>query len=627
MLAYGRRVAVILLIGLLPFNIAQAADNPATQVRAAKGTYRPLDQADVAAVRADLDAALAALETRFAKAGDTSEGWKTYLDWAGLKASLVDAKGPDLAKLEQVFARLSAGHEGLGLLCFAELRDAIRAYVGVARAVGDASVKDRFEKVIDGLAASLESHAKAPGGEDAAMISAYLRWLSDARQAPELVQSIRSGLLNRNFYANISEAVLSAAMGRDVDETEPVRDVILGTNIFGTGRTTGNVTVKLVPSQDAATIMTVLQGTNLSDTTGYNGPVVIYANGTTNITTSKQIVIDGRQLRTRPAQADATTCSHIHSICAQRGGRIVENIAWKRAGKQKCQAEAIAAQHAECRARARVDAEVDGLIGTANDDLQKKVRGPLTERGLYPAKLNFSTDKDFLNVSILQAGAFDLAAATEPPQVVADADLRVQIHESMINNFASGAIAGMLLREERVQEAVKNLLGELPKELESEKDSLPWGISFQQARPVWVAFGDNRFTLSIRGRSFYEGDQRHPGMDVTVTYQIVGEGDAVKAVRQGDVQIFPPGFDPKGDKQLTTQETAIRRILQRRLGKLFEEEIVPEGLVLPKDWRRAGVMKLVQWEARDGWLVLAWKRTGQPAPPLEDETTKVVSAQ
>jgi len=185
----------------------------------------------------------------------------------------------------------------------------------------------------------------------------------------------------------------------------------------------------------------------------------------------------------------------------------------------------------------------------------------------------------------------------------------------------------MLLREERVQEAVKNLLGKLPKELESEKDSLPWGISFQQARPVWVAFADNQFTLSIRGRSFYEGDQRHPGMDVTVTYRIVGEGDAVKAVRQGDVQIFPPGFDPKGDKQLTTQETAIRRILQRRLGKLFEEEVVPEGLVLPKDWRRAGVMKLVQWEARDGWLVLAWKRTGQPAPPLEDETTKVVSAQ
>ncbi|NLS92151.1 MAG: hypothetical protein GXX96_08235 [Planctomycetaceae bacterium] len=627
MLANGRHVAVILFIGLVPFTIAHAADDLAAQAQAAKGTYRPLDQADLDAARADLDAAVAALETRFAKAGDTADGWKAYLDWAGLKASLADAKGPDLAKLEQAFSRLSAGHEGLGLLCFADLRDAIRGYVGVARAVGDSGVKGQYEKVVDALAASLASHAKAPGGEDAAMISAYLRWLSDARQAPDLIQSIRSGFLNQNFHAHISEAVFNAAMGRDVDETEPVRDVILGTNIYGTGRTTGNVTVKLVPSQDSATIMTILQGTNLSNTTGYNGPVVIYADGTTNITTSKQIVIDGRQLRTCPAQADATTCSHIRSICARHGGRIVENIAWKRAGRQKCQADAIAAQHAECRVRARIDAEVDDLIGTANDDLQEKVRGPLAERGLYPAKLNFSTDEDFLNVSILQAGAFDLAAATAPPQAVADADLRVQIHESMINNFTSGALAGMLLREERVQEAVKNLLGKLPKELESEKDSLPWGISFQQARPVWVAFADNQFTLSIRGRSFYEGDQRHPGMDVTVTYRIVGEGDAVKAVRQGDVQIFPPGFDPKGDKQLTTQETAIRRILQRRLGKLFEEEVVPEGLVLPKDWRRAGVMKLVQWEARDGWLVLAWKRTGQPAPPLEDETTKVVSAQ
>ena len=93
-------------------------------------------------------------------------------------------------------------------------------------------------------------------------------------------------------------------------------------------------------------------------------------------------------------------------------------------------------------------------------------------------------------------------------------------------------------------------------------------------------------------------------MDVTATYRIVGEGAAVKAVRQGDLAIFPPGFDPQGDKQLSAAQTVIRRLLQRRLGNVLKDEIVPEELVLPEKWRRAGKLRLVQWTAEDGWLSL-----------------------
>lgn len=627
MLTNGWRTTVFLLIAGLAMGGSAAAEDFAAQVRAARDAYRPLDQTDVVAARADLNAAIAAVEARFAKAGTSAEGWRNYLGWAELKQELAKPAGPDLAQLEKAFGRLSAGHEGLRLMPFATLRDSIRTYVGVVRGVNDNSVKERFGKVLDALAGSLESHTKVPNGEDAAMITAYLHWLRDARQAPELIQAIRSASLNRNLHAHVSAELLAAAMGRDVDETLPVHDCILGTSIHGTGRTTGTVGVGFIPSQDVATIQIMMSGTNLSNTVGYNGPAVIYANGTTRLTTQKQIVIDGQRIWGAPAHANATTHSNIRAISVRNGRQIIENIAWKRARKQKCQAEAIAAQHAEWEAGARFDAEVNELIGPANDDLQKKIRGPLVERGLYPAELQFSTDKDYLRFSMLQAGGLDLGATTQPPETTAGADLRLQIHESTINNFTSAALAGMLLKEQRVQEAVRNLTGKLPKELESEKDALPWAIAFQSARPIWVAFGDNQFTLSIRGRSFYEGDTRHPAMNVTVTYRIVGQGESVKAVRQGDVEIFPPDFNPQGGEQLSAQETAIRRILQRRLGRLFEEEIIPDGLVLPKQWSRAGILKLVQWEARDGWLVLSWKRTGQPAPVAEPNTDDVAVAQ
>ncbi len=622
----GRRTTAFLLIVGLALATTATADDLVARVRAARDSYRPLSQADVAAARTELKAAASALEGRFAKAGQSADGWREYLGWLQLTQELAKSEGPDLAQLEKAFGRLSAGHEGLRLVPFAALRDAIRTYVGVARAIDDEKVKDRYGQVIDGLAASLESYTKAPNGADAAKISAYLRWLSDARQMPQLIQAIRSTSLKRNFHANVSAALIDAAVGRSVDEIAPVRDCILGTSVHGTGHTTGTVAVSLVPNEDLAAIEVMMNATNLSDTVGYNGPAVIYANGTTQLTTRKQVLANGSQLWASPAQASATTHTHIRAISVRNNRRIVERIAWKRASRQKSQAEAIAAQHAQWQAAARFDGEINTLIGPANDDLQKKFRRPLVERGLYPTEAQYSTDPDYLSVAMLEAGSLDLGAATEPPQTAADADLRVQIHESMVNNFTSAALAGMLLREQRVQEAVKSMFGKLPKELQPEKDSLPWAIGFQSARPIWVAFGDNQFTLSIRGRSFYEGDTRHPAMDVTVTYRIVGEGENVKAVRQGEVEIFPPDFDPNAGKQLSTQETAIRRVLQRRLGRLFEPEIVPRGLVLPDQWSRAGVLKLIQWEARDGWLVLSWKRTGQAAPPAQPESADVAAA-
>ena len=614
MLACRRQTIAILLVSTFSLAGTACADDLATQVRAAKGAFRALDQSDVEAARAELDHAAGVLEGRFTKAGESAQGWKDYLKWESLQNELAKPEGPELAQLEGMFVRLSAGHEGLGLTPFRGLRDAIRTYVGVARGVADTKIKDRYEKVMEALATNLESFTKTPNGQDAATISAYLGWLRNARQAPDLIEAIRAPTLNRNFYGNVSAGLLNAGMGRDVDQTEPVRDIILGTSIYGTGRTTGQVTVELVPTENRATIVTVMKGTNIANTVGYNGPVVIHSDGTTEITTRKQIFIDDERISTASSQANAVTHSHIRSICARNGMRIIENIAWKRARKQKCKADAIAARHAERKARDRYDEEVDAAIDPANDDFEKKIRGPLLERGVYPTELQYSTDVDFLNVSLLQAGALDLGATTAAPEAAADADLRVRVHESMINNFASGALAGMLVREERVQEAATNMLGELPEGLESEEGALPWGIFFQAARPISVVFDDNAFTISIRGRSFYEGDTRHPGMDVTVTYKIVTQNGTLKAVRQGDVEIFPPGFDPEGEDKLDTEETAIRRILQRRLGKRFEKEIIPEDLVLPNEWRKAGKLRLVQWETQDGWLALAWKRTGEPAP-------------
>ena len=51
-------------------------------------------------------------------------------------------------------------------------------------------------------------------------------------------------------------------------------------------------------------------------------------------------------MHAHPAQAAAQTHSTINNIVSIKGRKFVEKIAWRRAGKQLGEAEAIAGEHA-----------------------------------------------------------------------------------------------------------------------------------------------------------------------------------------------------------------------------------------------------------------------------------------
>ena len=100
-------------------------------------------------------------------------------------------------------------------------------------------------------------------------------------------------------------------------------------------------------------------------------------------------------------------------------------------------------------------------------------------------------------------------------------------------------------------------------------------------------------------------------MNVTAAYKIEKTETGFKAVRQGDVEVFPPDFDPKGDQKLSARYTTIRTLLTKRFNKIFEPELKGEGLTLPGKWEKAGKFMPVQWVCQDGWLVLAWNKVAE----------------
>ena len=98
---------------------------------------------------------------------------------------------------------------------------------------------------------------------------------------------------------------------------------------------------------------------------------------------------NGRPCPSGPAAAEAHTT--INNIVSIKGRKLVERIAWRRAGKQLGQAEAIASEHATASSAARVDAQADPLIQKANEQFEAKGRKPLDEHRAFPRGLSFDT--------------------------------------------------------------------------------------------------------------------------------------------------------------------------------------------------------------------------------------------
>jgi len=289
--------------------------------------------------------------------------------------------------------------------------------------------------------------------------------------------------------------------------------------------------------------------------------------------------------------------------------QCVEKIAWRRTFQQKPAAEREAAWKAERRIARRVDGEAKSRLTEAQSQYLQKIRQPLLDRDLFPDLFVTSTTEDVFQVTLRQLGHSGLAAATPAPEAPKGA-IVVQIHQTFFNNLVEGFFGGMILKEARLQEAVSNLLGRLPEELKSDPDEGPWTIRFAERRPIAVRFADHQISVEFRGATYWKGDRSYPGMDVKVVYRIdsPGQEGPYQLVRDGALAVFPPGFDPSKDRLSVRQQT-IRRLLERRFGKMFRETVEIQPIELGGDWGKGGPLTVKFIAGQNGWLTVALEQT------------------
>ena len=183
------------------------------------------------------------------------------------------------------------------------------------------------------------------------------------------------------------------------------------------------------------------------------------------------------------------------------------------------------------------------------------------------------------------------------------------MHESFFNNLAEQELGGRTLTKELLESEMKKAGRAMPESLEDDTDQPPWSITFAKRKPVEINAGDGTIRLTVHGSRYTSGDREFPAMDVWAAYRIEPAAGRIRLVRDGDVQIYPPGFVPGGTQKLSVQETSLRRILQKRFNKVFDEMVEVEPLELPGQLAGAGPLPMQQLVARkDGWIAAGWRK-------------------
>jgi hypothetical protein len=126
--------------------------------------------------------------------------------------------------------------------------------------------------------------------------------------------------------------------------------------------------------------------------------------------------------------------------------------------------------------------------------------------------------------------------------------------------------------------------------------------------PASVRFDDDTLVVRIRAARLASDDAEYFNWDFIVKYQIAAHDDRIELNRVGDIEVFPTGFDPAWDKQLTAQQAGFRSTLAKnmnaraRAGQSFPDHIPIERIRLTQ----YGTLLLQQIDAQGGWLTLGW---------------------
>jgi SLA1 homology domain 1, SHD1 len=286
---------------------------------------------------------------------------------------------------------------------------------------------------------------------DKTMIAAYslfFRLLSAIATAGDTPPPVPSEIPVHRAVLRVSETMLNSLMGnQEVNLATEVRDVILGTAIYGRAQVVAKSGVKLADNPDQATFDIVFDGVAYSRTTGYNGPAIIYSRSVTKFSATRQIVFEpGKGFQGLAPRVTARTETYIDGIGSSRGGvigRIVRRRAAKIAAARHSEATEIARQKAERRIAAAFERNSEQRISRLNwiATLRSLAMAALRTSGSGEPRYACCTTPHYLQIATgIGESSSPIDLPTSPAADSQGAPIEIWVHQSLIGEGAAVAL-------------------------------------------------------------------------------------------------------------------------------------------------------------------------------------------
>ena len=99
-------------------------------------------------------------------------------------------------------------------------------------------------------------------------------------------------------------------------------------------------------------------------------------------------------------------------------------------------------------------------------------------------------------------------------------------------------------------------------------------MRFPKDWPISISMQDGKLACVIHCSSIEANKKSYSAVDIIVSYTIEVHEDGIHFVREGDIEILPPDYDPDSNKRLPASMVSLRRVMGKRLQEAFAPEIV-----------------------------------------------------
>jgi hypothetical protein len=579
-------------------------------------------------LREEVDRVGRALE---AEGADYAATWKTYLHWNLLERNLGPESTVNLGELDLVRRWLYSNQEGLELPLFSGLRERIDRHLDSAFTAAHADLQTAFLERVALARRQCVALADDPCDTNAIALARTLGWFDRTQQLTAEVARVRSLASLPNAQLVLADPFVRRVLdtlARDVEETVLLNNqtTVPGTGLLqrtrtldirGSARTTGRITLEVVPNEGAAELTLVFDGWVESESRAVTGPVTLHLETTGNVRAAKPLYFGPQGLELGETQVIPGVTSRVTGVEAR--SELVRRIGGRRARNPDTQAltNAQARSTTAEQTRRKFDERVAFAIteGRAEVARLRKSLGavgealaPIVREGAAPHFHSACTSTSGVQLNVSAGNRDQFGAATACPEERFDADVLLRVHISLVNNMVETITGGKHLKDTFFMKYAQLLHSELPLPLMVHSRATRWAIVTPKQRPFELqVLGLNRFQFRLKIESVeLDGRALVGPTTATIVYEL-------ERNEFGEHQLRRDG----GVRLDTALDEDARVFLHEKLDALFAPLFDGGGVLIP-DGGPLGALKRLQFQgvqAEGEWMAVGWN---VPASVIEE---------